>query len=325
TSVANALVVNTGTTATLTVASGSTTLSGGISGAGALTKTGSGTLTLTGTNTSSGTLAVSAGTLTAGAAGALSSSAAVSVSSGATLNLTASQTIASLSGLGAVTTNTSTLTVDASADSTFSGTITNGGNAWDASHGIFTKKGSGTLTLSNVTISGGETHLEGGAMAISAGASSVDYFAVGTGSGNTGTLAISGGTLSVGVALHVGDWGGTGTVNQTGGTVEVVPTCNVVGRCASFNLGNQGGTGVYKGLRSSETTVGVAIPLELGGKRPARVALATARLTRAQIQAEIARGDLRLRITLDDLPNRCDAIDLLHLRHYDIHGHNVWL
>ncbi len=60
---------------------------------------------------------------------------------------------------------------------------------------------------------------------------------------------------------------------------------------------NIAGTGVYKGLKSSETTVGVALPLELGGKRPARVALATARLTRAQIQAEIARADLRLRIT----------------------------
>ena len=60
---------------------------------------------------------------------------------------------------------------------------------------------------------------------------------------------------------------------------------------------NIGGSGPYKGLRSSETTVGVALPLELGGKRPARVALATARLTRAQIQAEIVRADLRLRVT----------------------------
>ena len=60
---------------------------------------------------------------------------------------------------------------------------------------------------------------------------------------------------------------------------------------------NVAGTGVYKGLRSSETTVGVSLPLELGGKRPARVALATARLSRAQLQAEIARADLRLRIT----------------------------
>ena len=60
---------------------------------------------------------------------------------------------------------------------------------------------------------------------------------------------------------------------------------------------NVAGTGVYKGLRSSETTVGVALPLELGGKRPARVGLANARLTRAQVQAEIARADLRLRVT----------------------------
>jgi len=60
---------------------------------------------------------------------------------------------------------------------------------------------------------------------------------------------------------------------------------------------NIGGSGAYRGVRSSETTVGVALPLELGGKRPARVALATARLTRAQIQTEIARADLRLRVT----------------------------
>jgi cobalt-zinc-cadmium efflux system outer membrane protein len=60
---------------------------------------------------------------------------------------------------------------------------------------------------------------------------------------------------------------------------------------------NVAGTGIYKGLRSSETTVGVALPLELGGKRSARVALANARLTRAEIQSAIAIADLRLRIT----------------------------
>lgn len=60
---------------------------------------------------------------------------------------------------------------------------------------------------------------------------------------------------------------------------------------------NLAGTGSYKGLRSSETTVAVALPLELGGKRPARVELANARLTRAQVQVELARADLRLRVT----------------------------
>jgi cobalt-zinc-cadmium efflux system outer membrane protein len=39
------------------------------------------------------------------------------------------------------------------------------------------------------------------------------------------------------------------------------------------------------------------LPLELGGKRGARVAVATAQLGRAALEAEIARADLRLRVT----------------------------
>jgi cobalt-zinc-cadmium efflux system outer membrane protein len=60
---------------------------------------------------------------------------------------------------------------------------------------------------------------------------------------------------------------------------------------------NVAGTGIYQGLRSSETTVGLALPLELGGKRGARIAVANAQIGRAGLQAEIARADLRLRVT----------------------------
>jgi cobalt-zinc-cadmium efflux system outer membrane protein len=60
---------------------------------------------------------------------------------------------------------------------------------------------------------------------------------------------------------------------------------------------NVAGTGIYQGLRSSETTLGVALPLELGGKRGARIAVAEAQIGRAGLQAEIARADLRLRVT----------------------------
>jgi cobalt-zinc-cadmium efflux system outer membrane protein len=60
---------------------------------------------------------------------------------------------------------------------------------------------------------------------------------------------------------------------------------------------NVAGTGIYRGLRSSETTLGLALPLELGGKRGARIALAEAQIGRAGLQAEIARADLRLRVT----------------------------
>lgn len=60
---------------------------------------------------------------------------------------------------------------------------------------------------------------------------------------------------------------------------------------------NIGGSGQYQGFRSAETMVNLAVPIELGGKRSARVAVANARLTRAEIQAAIAAADLRLRIT----------------------------
>lgn len=60
---------------------------------------------------------------------------------------------------------------------------------------------------------------------------------------------------------------------------------------------NVAGTGIYQGLRSSETTVGLALPLERGGKRGARIALADAQIGRAGLQADIARADLRLRVT----------------------------
>ena len=60
---------------------------------------------------------------------------------------------------------------------------------------------------------------------------------------------------------------------------------------------NVAGSGIYRGLRSSETTLGLALPLERGGKRQARMALANAQIGRAGIAAAIARADLRLRVT----------------------------
>ncbi len=60
---------------------------------------------------------------------------------------------------------------------------------------------------------------------------------------------------------------------------------------------NVAGTGIYQGLRSSETTLGLALPIERGGKRSARIALAEAQIGRAGLQAEIARANLTLRVT----------------------------
>ena len=66
---------------------------------------------------------------------------------------------------------------------------------------------------------------------------------------------------------------------------------------AQGQIENIAGSGVYRGLRSAESTAGLAIPVELGGKRSARVAVATAQLSRAELQAAIVAADVRLQVT----------------------------
>ena len=57
------------------------------------------------------------------------------------------------------------------------------------------------------------------------------------------------------------------------------------------------GSGQYRGLRGAETTAGLALPIELGGKRSARIAVAEALGGRARLAATIVDADLRLAIT----------------------------
>ena len=57
------------------------------------------------------------------------------------------------------------------------------------------------------------------------------------------------------------------------------------------------GTGPYRGFNEAETTVTFSMPIELGGKRGARIGVAEARTGRAQLDAAITLADLRLRVT----------------------------
>lgn len=59
---------------------------------------------------------------------------------------------------------------------------------------------------------------------------------------------------------------------------------------------NVGGSGQYRGTRSLEATTSLTLPIELGGKRSARIAVADARTDRAAIQAAIAQADLRISV-----------------------------
>ena len=60
---------------------------------------------------------------------------------------------------------------------------------------------------------------------------------------------------------------------------------------------NVAGSGQYRGVRSAETTAGLAFPIELGGKRSARIAVADAIGSRARIGSALAEADLRLAVT----------------------------
>lgn len=61
----------------------------------------------------------------------------------------------------------------------------------------------------------------------------------------------------------------------------------------SVEAENVGGTGEFRGTRSAEVTTGLALPIELGGKRSARIGLADAQIGVAQLERAIATADLR--------------------------------
>ncbi|KGB56008.1 Outer membrane efflux protein precursor [Sphingopyxis sp. LC81] len=65
----------------------------------------------------------------------------------------------------------------------------------------------------------------------------------------------------------------------------------------SVEVENFVGTGPYNGVNGADVTASVAIPIELGGKRQARIAVANAATHRAQIAQAIAQADIRLQVT----------------------------
>ena len=58
-----------------------------------------------------------------------------------------------------------------------------------------------------------------------------------------------------------------------------------------------GGSGDYRGLRSAEATASLALPIELGGKRSARIGVANAQGGQSRVALAVAEADLRLAVT----------------------------
>jgi fibronectin-binding autotransporter adhesin len=148
------------------------TLSGVISGGGALLKdTSTSALTLSGSNTYTGVTTINAGTLSAGVAsgagyGAFGNNSAVTLANAANtvLNITGFNTsIGSLAGGGTtggnVTLGAATLTVGGkNTSTTYDGTISSAGN------GGLTKTGTGILALTNTSTYSGATTINGGTL-----------------------------------------------------------------------------------------------------------------------------------------------------------------
>ena len=60
---------------------------------------------------------------------------------------------------------------------------------------------------------------------------------------------------------------------------------------------NIAGSGPYRGVGSAESTVSMAVPIELGGKRSARIPVANAQTDKALLVSAITQADIRLQVT----------------------------
>jgi fibronectin-binding autotransporter adhesin len=201
------------------------TLSGVISGPGALTKAGPGTLTLTGRNTYTGGTIISSGTLALAGGGRLAPTGVVVDNFIFDISQGGNQTIGDLSGSGIVDLGKNQLTVGTANSTTFTGTISDGGPG-GGTGGSLVKQGTGTLTLNPITgnnaYSGG-TFFNGGILAVNGDAN------LGTGplTFNGGALEAlaSGGGLISGKAITLNSGGGTfladgGTTSTLSGVIS---------------------------------------------------------------------------------------------------------
>ncbi|WP_456713879.1 autotransporter outer membrane beta-barrel domain-containing protein [Bradyrhizobium sp. USDA 4353] len=214
---------------------GATVFSGAISGSGTFVKSGPGILTLSGTNTYTGPTIVDGGTLRAGAAGAFAPLSSVAVDNGSTLDLNGfNQTIASLTGGGAVLLGAGTLTSGGdNSNTTYTGTISGSGG--------FTKVGSGRMTLTGTNNYSGTTIINGGVLDVEGAITNTSGVTV-----NSGGTLMGAGLVDPPMTVSINNGGTLAPGNGSAGS-----SMSIVG-----NLAFQ--SGAYYMVQLSPTTASFA-------------------------------------------------------------------
>ncbi|MES2987555.1 MAG: autotransporter domain-containing protein, partial [Pseudomonadota bacterium] len=211
----NGTLNGTGTLTALTYTLNSATVNGNL-GAGTLTQAG-GTSTLTGTVAAT-TVAINAGILRLGAADRITDTAQLTLATGTTFDLANfAETIGSLSGVGAVTLGSGTLSVGAANTvSTYGGTLTGTGD--------LTKVGTGTLSLTGIVALTGRLNVNAGTLLLNGSTPGSVRVQGGTFGGNAtvaGALTLSSGTIAPGNATQRIGQIQAASLTTTGGTLAI--------------------------------------------------------------------------------------------------------
>jgi autotransporter-associated beta strand protein len=224
---------------TLSIGTTNQTLSGIISGSGALTKVGAGILTLSAMNTYFGNTTVSAGELTI--TGAQSTYSNISVASGATYNANSTDEVGRLTGTGSVViANGSilTITIGNGTITTFSGIISGSGNLGKTGRGIF--------ILDQANTYSGNTFIYDGNLEISGRLGAGSYAGL-ISIAITKTLTVSSSSNQVLSGIISGDGSivksGTGALTLSGNNTYTGTTTVNAGILSVASIGNGGVAG----------------------------------------------------------------------------------
>lgn len=221
--------------------------SGAVAGTTGLSKSGSGSVTMSLVNTYSGNTTISNGTFQLGVANAIPSGAGKgNVTVNGTLDLnTFSELVNNLSGSGTIDTvagGTPTLTVSNSANTTFSGSLTNTAGSLG-----LTKIGNSTLTLAGTNTLGGNLNLNAGSIVLSNGSITVKSGAnpnVFIGTNGFGQLELLGNSVFSSTVQNsfarLGGNGGIGIINNSSPTSVV----SIGGYGLGFGQGTPNGTAI---------------------------------------------------------------------------------